>query len=250
MSRRSSKGSLAQTSDRTLAILSYHKIGEPPAGGWRTWFYVPEETFVAQLSYLGENGWRVIDPATFLEGLAEPDGLPERSALLTFDDGYRSMLTIALPLLLRFGYPAVLFVPTNFIGGVNSFDHGSEPAEEICGWEDLRELERRGVSVQSHGVSHRPFSRLDPREQEEELIRSKATLEAGLGKSVEVFAYPYGDGGTEPQSTSGALKRAGYRAACLYKGGTVRLPMSGPYHLPRLAMGPDTDLEAELEASR
>lgn len=170
--------------DRTLAILSFHKIGQPPPGGWETWFYIPEATFVGCLSYLQENNWQVLDLAAFLRGLTTPDSLPKRSALLTFDDGYRSMLTSALPLLLKFGYPAVLFVPTDFVGGRNSFDADCEPEEAICDWDDLRQLERWGVSVQPHGASHRRFSKLNLAQQEEELHRSKATLEAGLGKRV------------------------------------------------------------------
>lgn len=230
-----------------MAILSYHKIGAPPPGGWQTWFYVPGETFVAQLEVLREGGWRVIDLDAFLAGLAEPERLPERAALLTFDDGYRSMHTFTLPLLREFGHPAVLFVPTGFIGGTNDFEEGAEPVEEICTWDELRELERGGVSVQSHGVSHRAFSDLSPDEQEKELLRSRAALEDGLDKRVEVFAYPYGDAGTQPRRTSDALRRAGYRAACRYKGGPLRLPVRDRYHLPRLAMGPDTDLRAALE---
>ena len=108
-----------QLGGRNLAILGYHKIGEPPPGGWPTWFYVPEEIFVGHLSYLREHGWQVIDLLALLRGITAPETLPERAALLTFDDGYRSMLTVALPWLLRFGYPAVLFVPTDYIGGFN-----------------------------------------------------------------------------------------------------------------------------------
>jgi len=237
----------SQLGDRNLTILAYHKIGEPPPGGWRTWFYVPEEIFVGHLSYLREHGWRIIDLLTLFGGITAPETLPERAALLTFDDGYRSMRTVVLPWLLRFGYPAVLFVPTDYIGGFNDFDAGYEPEEAICDWDDLRELERSGVSIQSHGASHRSFSKLTLAEQEEELARSKVTLEAGLEKPVEVFAYPYGDGGTEPRSTGGALERAGYRAACLYKGGPIPLPIAEPYHLPRLPMGPETDLRVALE---
>jgi peptidoglycan/xylan/chitin deacetylase (PgdA/CDA1 family) len=229
-----------------LAILGYHKIGEPPPDGWRTWFYVQEETFVGHLSHLREHGWQVIDLPALIRGLKVPESLPERAALLTFDDGYRSMRTVALPWLLRFGYPAVLFVPTDYIGRFNGFDAGLEPEEAICDWNDLRELERSGVSIQSHGASHRSFSKLSLTEQEEELALSKMTLEAGLKKPVEVFAYPYGDGGTEPRSTSRVLERAGYRAACLYKGGPNPLPMVEPYRLTRLAIGPDTDLELAL----
>lgn len=233
--------------DRTLAILGFHKIGEPPPNGWETWFYIPEAVFVDYLSYLHENGWQVIDLAAFLRGLAEPDSLPERAALLTFDDGYRSMLTSALPLLLKFEYPAVIFVPTDFIGGRNSFDADCEPEEAICDWDELRQLDRWGVSVQPHGASHRPFSELNLAQQEEELHRSKATLEAGLGKRVEVFSFPYGDDGVNPQVVKKALQRAGYKAACLYGGGPNPLPIANPYRLARLAMGPDTDLKAALE---
>jgi peptidoglycan/xylan/chitin deacetylase (PgdA/CDA1 family) len=237
----------SQLGGRNLAVLGYHKIGQPPPGGWQTWFYVPEEIFVGHLSYLREHGWQVIDLLALFKGIRTPESLPERAALLTFDDGYRSMRTVALPWLLRFGYPAVLFIPTDYIGGFNGFDAGSEPEEAICDWADLRELERSGVSIQSHGASHRSFSKLRMAEQAEELARSKSTLEAGLEKPVEVFAYPYGDGGTEPRATVRVLEHAGYRAACLYKGGPNPLPIARPYRLTRVAVGPDTDLQVTLE---
>ncbi len=248
----------SRSNGRTLAILGFHKIGEPQPDGWESWFYIPEATFVEQLSCLREDGWQVIDLATFLEGLVAPGSLPERAALLTFDDGYRSMRTVALPWLLQFGHPAVLFVPTDYIGERNTFD-AAEPEEALCDWDDLAELELRGVSVQSHGATHRSFSELTPAEQEEELRRSKTTLEAGLGKRVEVFSYPYGDDGVSsyPYGGDGAssqvlrrvretLKRAGYRAACLYGGGPTSLPAADSYRLTRLAVGPDTDLHEEL----
>jgi peptidoglycan/xylan/chitin deacetylase (PgdA/CDA1 family) len=237
----------SQSNDQIVAILAFHKIGQPPAHGWDSWFYIPEATFVGYLSYLYENGWQVIDLVTFLHGLVMPDVLPRRSVLLTFDDGFRSMRYVALPWLLEFRYPAVLFVPTDFIGGRNWFDAGEEPEEALCDWDDLRELDRCGVSVQSHSASHRHFSELDQAQQKEELLRSKAVLEAGLRKPITVFAYPYGDGGLDPGMQRDMLKQAGYLSACLYKGGPVRLSTADPYRLTRVPMGPDTDLQAELE---
>ncbi|HLH63582.1 MAG TPA: polysaccharide deacetylase family protein [Ktedonobacteraceae bacterium] len=233
--------------DKVLAILSYHKIGKPAVPDWDTWFHIPEAIFANQLSYLRENSWQVIGLEDFLRSLTAPDSLPERSVLLTFDDGYRSMRRVALPLLVELGYPAVVFVPTDFIGGHNWFDIDNEPEDIMCDWDDLRELERCGVSVQSHGVSHRTFSELDLAQQKEELLRSKAVLEEGLGKSITVFAYPYGDAGVDADMQQNLLRECGYIAACLYGGGPVRLPISDPYRLSRVAMGPDTDLEVELE---
>jgi len=226
----------AQPGEQVLAILGFHKIGGPPPGCVDTWFYVSEAMFSGLLSRLQDNAWHVIDLQTFLVGLAAPASLPRRSALLTFDDGYQSMRHVVLPWLHRFGYPGVLFVPTDFIGKSNEFDAGVEPPEAICDWDDLRELERQGVSVQSHGASHRRFSEL-----------ASAEIEAGLGKPVEVLAYPYGDEGADRALTTAALKRAGYRAACLYGGGPNRLPVANPYRLARLAIGPATNLQAVLE---
>lgn len=236
----------AESNGKQLAILSFHKIGEPPRGAWNTWFYVPEGTFVRQLTYLATHGWRVIDQATFVKGLEDPGSLPSRSALITFDDGYRSMRTIALPWLRRFGFPAIVFVPTDYIGGRNAFDGGSEPDEPICDWDDLKELERCGVSIQPHGVSHKRFSDLNLEQQRGELLGAKAVLEDGLRHRAEVFAFPYGDDGRDPEALRKELKQVGYRAACLYRGGPVSFPLTNPYRLPRLAMGPDTDLEAAL----
>jgi peptidoglycan/xylan/chitin deacetylase (PgdA/CDA1 family) len=233
-------------SEQILAILSFHKIGDPPAGERRTWFYIPEAVFASQLTCLREGGWTVIDAAAFVRGLDDPGRLPLRSALLTFDDGYRTLHSVALPWLRRFEYPAVAFIPTDFIGGSNGFDDGVEPAETLCDWGELRELERSGVSVQSHGASHRRFSDLSPEARVVELRSSKEILEAGLCKPVELFAYPYGDGGPDASSSSVSLASAGYRAGFLYKGGPAQLPAVDHSHLPRLPMGPDTDLNAAL----
>ncbi len=197
---------------------------------------------------LREGGWNVIDVSTLLAGLDDQDAWPPNAVLITFDDGYRSNLEVAAPVLSRFGYPAVIFVPTQFIGGCNAFDADIqyEPREIICGWDELFELERNGVSVQSHGVSHRRLSELSPGEQEHELSASKSVLESELGKPVELFSFPYGDGGGAPRTTADLLARCGYRGACLYGGGPMQLPVGDRFRLTRVAVGPDTDLASEL----
>jgi peptidoglycan/xylan/chitin deacetylase (PgdA/CDA1 family) len=172
--------------------------------------------------------------------------LPERSALLTFDDGCRSIRREALRCLRRFGYPAVAFVPTEYIGKTNSFDEGVEPEEPICDWDDLREIDRAGISVQSHSASHRRFSELDDASLYEELARPKAALEPALGKVVSAFAYPYGDSGSPAAAIGEKLAASGYRVAFGYGGGVIRLPVGNRFHLPRVAVGPDTDLKQEL----
>jgi peptidoglycan/xylan/chitin deacetylase (PgdA/CDA1 family) len=228
-----------------LAVLAYHKVGPPP-GACESWFYVSEATFRAQLQVLADGGWAVLDISAFERALDDPDGLPERAALITFDDGYRSNLEIAVPCLEHFGFPAVVFVPTAFIGGTNEFDSHVEPEEPILGWSGLLEMERRRVAVQSHGVSHRAFSQLEARELRAEAGQSKRMLEEGLSRPVRLFSFPYGDEGAQPLDTAALLAEAGYRAAFLYGGGATSWPAVNRFALPRIPMGPDTDLAAAL----
>jgi hypothetical protein len=137
----------APETSRRLAVLGFHKIGPPAPGHSGTWFYVSEAVFESFLRWLPANSWQVIDAETFLRGLEFPAGLPERAALLTFDDGYRSMREIALPLLRSFGLPSVLFVPVSYIGCTNHFDADIEPEEPICSWDcGFRRL-RTGIPI-------------------------------------------------------------------------------------------------------
>jgi peptidoglycan/xylan/chitin deacetylase (PgdA/CDA1 family) len=187
-----------------------------------------------------------VDLATAIRGLSHPDLLPERSVLVTFDDGDRSVLERALPIMAARGCPGVMFVPIVTVGRKKAFDDAGQPLDPICDWDDLHALEAGGISVQSHGVDHVAFSELEPKQIAEELVASKAMLEEKLSKRVETFAFPYGDGGKDPAEVTRALRTAGYAAACLYGGGPVVLPGADRYRLSRLAIGADTDLAREL----
>ena len=107
-------------------------------------------------------------------------------------------------------------------------------------------LRARGCSIESHGVSHRAFSDLDLATLEMELRSSRRALEDELGQAVRAFAYPFGDPGSDPATTSQIAARAGYRVGFRYKGGGFVPPGPDRFHLPRIAMGPDTDLTRAL----
>jgi peptidoglycan/xylan/chitin deacetylase (PgdA/CDA1 family) len=233
----------------TLAVLAYHKVGPPGPEAWETWYYVPEQVFADQIATLSACGWEVVDVGELRAALAGSSRLPERAALVTFDDGYRCVHEYALPVLQRHACPALLFVPTDFVGRTNEFDSDIEPSEPMCSWDELGELSRSGVAVQSHSKTHRAFSEISPAERRREVADSKAALEAGLGGSVDVFAYPYGDDADGAGDVRAALAESGYRAAFGYGGGPFELRGADRYRLARIAMGPDTDLPAELSAA-
>jgi peptidoglycan/xylan/chitin deacetylase (PgdA/CDA1 family) len=232
---------------REAVVLGYHRVGSPPKGSWETWFSVPEETFVEQLRALVVAGWEPVAVDAFVQGLDEPARLPARAVLLTFDDAFKSLTGSALRVLTRLGYPAAVFVPVGHVGATNAWDADTaHPTEPLCSWDDLRELERAGISVQSHALSHRRLSTLDRAAREREVEESKATLERELDKPVELLAYPYGDSGPEEDDVGAVAACAGYRAAFMFGGARFSLPVEDRFHLPRVAVGPDTDLESEL----
>lgn len=233
-----------------VATLSYHKIGNPPPDGWLTWNYTSTEEFSAQLGWFRQRGWEFISGADFLNALSGGGSLPEKAVLITFDDAYESLLENSLPVLKRFSAPAVVFVPTQFVGATNLFDHGVEPLERIADWKTLAALEQEGISVESHGYSHRGFSSLNSIEIQQELEFSRDAIRKNLGKNPRMFAFPYGDCGADSAAIDSAIKHAGYDAAFLYGGGAFESDQKpSPLFIPRLAMGPGVNLDELLFAS-
>jgi len=230
-----------------VVILGHHKIGPVPAGYWASWYYVPVAAFAAQLELMRVRGYVPLTLAAFLDGIDRPETLPPKSYLLTFDDGYRSLLEQALPVMRAAGVPGVLFVPTGAVGGTNHFDFNVEPLEAIATWDELAEMERGGLAIQPHGVSHRAFGTLTPAEQDTEVAESKRAIEAHLGRPAELFSFPYGDNSADPATVEQILRRHGYRAAVLYGGAPVPFIPANRYRLTRIAIGSDTHLATELD---
>lgn len=196
-----------------------------------------------QLLYLKENGRQVLDGSGFLSGLDNPDTFPEKSALITFDDGYRFSLKIAAPILKKFSYPAIVFVPTAFIkmplmlifflSRRNLF----VPGMNFVNWKGME------YRYNSHSVSHPHFSRLSAEELFEEIHQSKKVLEANLDKEIHIFSFPYSDEGRDREETKSILRQAGYKAACLYGSKPGDSSVAHRFGLPRIAVGPDTVME-------
>lgn len=116
---------------------------------------------------------------------------------LTFDDGNASDLAHGLPALRARGLTATFFVVAGRLG---------EPG--FLGSEDVVALADAGMGIGCHGMCHRPWRRLSRAELEEELVTSRRTLEAIVGRPVSDAACPFG---AYDRRVLGALRRAGYR---------------------------------------
>jgi peptidoglycan/xylan/chitin deacetylase (PgdA/CDA1 family) len=131
---------------------------------------------------------------------------------VTFDDGFRSVMENALPVMQERGIPATIFVPVGYIGKKPGWVSDSQDLnleDEVLNETQLRGLaDNHLVKVGSHSITHKRLSQLDPKEAHEELVESKKILENILGKRVDLFAFPYGDYNEE---TIELCAKAGYR---------------------------------------
>ncbi len=197
-----------------LRVLMYHKVNDRPENP----LTVPVSLFDEQMAQLPELGYRVVDLDAVLDAYRGGAPLPERSVLITFDDGYRDNLEHALPILRKHGYPAVLFVPIGFLDGSKALPHEERLVARglvnpTLSWEDLAELEAGGVRIESHGITHRPLADLEVDEATTEIVLSKLRLEDRLGRPVRAFAYIKGSEAHYRPVHASLVRQAGYDLA-------------------------------------
>jgi peptidoglycan/xylan/chitin deacetylase (PgdA/CDA1 family) len=209
-------------SERPL-LLAYHAIGT-----WSPALAIPEQTLRAQLSLLHRRRYVGLTAAE-TERRRQDGTLPPRTVVVTFDDGFQSVLR-ARPILDEVGFPATVFAVTSFVeSGEPLRWPGLEQSEESLGWSELELLREAGWEVGSHTATHPLLPDLDDAELERELVDSRATIRKRLG-SCETLAYPYG---RADERTAAAAARAGYRAA--FTLGRAHRP-DEPLRRPRLGL--------------
>src|SRR5271157_1375501 len=71
-----------------VPVLMYHHIDDQ-SGEW----YVPRKNFGQQMAFLAENGYRSTTLTAYLDAYQNGTALPDKSVLITFDDGYEDAYT-------------------------------------------------------------------------------------------------------------------------------------------------------------
>ena len=220
------------------SVLVYHTISAPREPLLADIDISPER-FARQLEWLAR--WRRVVPLveTLKPGFRRP-------VSITFDDGYRDNLTVALPLLEKYSMPATVFVSAGFIG-----DEGYVSRDE------LRDLARHPlITIGAHGLWHRHFNLLPTDEVRTELIEARRVLEEITGKQVDLMSWPYGECDRRLEQLSA---ECGYRASwSVWKGNNSlhsrwRVPLGRRDNLPRFivkALGFYAMSEARLHRLR
>jgi peptidoglycan/xylan/chitin deacetylase (PgdA/CDA1 family) len=140
--------------------------------------------------------------ATLDEVAARPD------VLLTFDDGNRSDVAVALPALRRRALTARFFVVA---------DRLDRPGYLTS--DDVRELADAGMTIGSHGLSHTSWRRLDDAELSDHLQRARSALESLVARPVTEASCPFGE---YDRRVLRHLRRLGHDRVYTSDGGTTR----------------------------
>jgi peptidoglycan/xylan/chitin deacetylase (PgdA/CDA1 family) len=223
-----------------MLVLCYHAVSPT----WPAALAISPARLERQLRFLVRRGYR---GATFSQAVAQRPF--ERTVVVTFDDSYRSTLTLGKPVLDRLGLPGTVFVPTSYAGGgpmvwpgIDMWAGGPHEHElHPMSWDELAGLSAAGWEIGSHTVSHPRLTACSDERLGAELAGSREACRDSLGVPCDSIAYPYGD---VDARVVHATEAAGYTAAAalparLHRERPLEWPRVGVYRidaLPRFAV--------------
>lgn len=191
-----------------MLIVVFHKLTLRPIPG--TSWHTPHQ-FEATLRWFRNQGFKGITPGEFLNDHRVKN---EKALLITFDDGYREIYTLGLPILEKYGFKPLIFLIAGYIGKENLWDYGKRFRH--LNWKEILELKKLGYEFGSHTLTHPDLTKLTNRELIKEVKESKRILEDRLGR-IDFFSYPLG---RYNRRVKEIVKDAGYKLAFGYTSGS------------------------------
>ena len=210
----------------TAIILTYHAVEDGPAP-----LCFPPKAFRAHLDAIADAEAEVLTVREMAAALHDSE-LPDRAVAITFDDGFRSIIEHAAPMLRARSLPATVFAVAGHLGGENDWPSQPKraPRRPLAGAEELAELAAEGWEIGCHGLRHMPLGGASPGTIDRELIDARKELARATGADVRSFAFPYG---SVPGDGARDVLAHHYAAACTTDLGAVRAD-SDVLALPRI----------------
>ncbi len=204
----------------TVPILMYHSVQDKDGT-----FFVSPENFARQMEFIKKNGYEVISLDQLVKSIKSGKPLKHNKVVITFDDGYEDNYKYAYPVLKQLGFPATIFLITDFMGKSFSDLPG------FLSWEEIGLMSREGVSFGAHTKRHLYLGVIrDEKAAFEEISGSKKAIEQQINMPVDYFCYPTGGFCARAKQL---VVLAGYKGACATNRG-VNINNKDVYQLKRI----------------
>jgi peptidoglycan/xylan/chitin deacetylase (PgdA/CDA1 family) len=194
--------------DAPVPILMYHVIAPPPTGAPYPGLYVKPADFRGQVGWLAAHGYHAVTLRRVYDYWRGTEALPRNPVVLTFDDGYRSDFTVALPTLRARHWPGVLNLEVRNLQPV----WGTRPGM-------VRKLIAAGWEIDAHTLTHPDLTTVDPAELRREVAGSRAAIRRMFHVPVDFFCYP---AGRYDAAVLAAVRAAGFLGATTETEGLAR----------------------------
>ena len=148
----------------------------------------PTAVFKQFVDFIHDQGYGLCSMKDYLEKTKDER---KRFIVCTFDDGYKNLLSVVLPILAQYNYTATVYVCTSLVGTDNKWNNKDATLRLHLDFDDIKILRDAGWEIASHGVTHRNLLKLSDTEIEYELSESKRQL-SKIVDDVITYAYPYG----------------------------------------------------------
>lgn len=161
-----------------VPILMYHHIDPMPSSGSKNTLglYVTPEVFEEQLAYLVKKNYKSLTPKELYDLLKSGKNPSQKSVMITFDDSTKGQYFNAYPLLKKYGFTAVYFVPSK---------------KSSITYAQLREMGKNGMIIGSHSATHIDLVKEDDEQKlYSEIVESRYSLQNGTGQDVIFISYP------------------------------------------------------------
>jgi peptidoglycan/xylan/chitin deacetylase (PgdA/CDA1 family) len=201
-------------------VLMYHVINPPPSGAPFPGLYVPAPEFAEQMQALAKAGFHAVTLQQLWMHWRTGSPLPARPVVVTFDNGYQSQYTNALPVLRSLGWKAVENIQLT----------GLPPSQGGLSRAQVRGLLSAGWELDTQGFSHADLITLDASQLHYQVAVARQTIQRRYRVPVHWFCYPSGH---YDAAVLQAVKQAGYIGSTTVVPGWAS-PANDPYRLPRL----------------
>jgi peptidoglycan/xylan/chitin deacetylase (PgdA/CDA1 family) len=197
-----------QPDRRAVPVLMYHVIADPPASAPFPDLYVSAAELKAQVRWLAAAGYEAVTLGRIFDAWHGRATLPRRPIVLSFDDGYRSHVTAALPILAAKRWPGVLNLDLSNLAP----SWGISPR-------GVRQLIAAGWAIDAHSLTHADLTSLSGAALAREVSGSRREIRRRFGVLPRFFCYPAGRYDAE---TLAAVEAAGYEGATTTESGLAR----------------------------